>query len=131
MGAGVKVLLDTHVLLWWVEGDEKLSQRARNAIQDEDTTVVVSAVSAWEIAIKSHQGKLNAGPLAVDFRGELEQEGFDELPIYSHHAVRAGQLGGRHKDPFDRMLAAQAQAESLSIISKDKHFDQYGLRRIW
>jgi PIN domain nuclease of toxin-antitoxin system len=127
----VKALLDTHALLWWLEGGEKLSRRARSAIQDQETAILVSAASAWEIAIKSHQGRLQAGPLVIDFSGELEREGFDELPIYSYHAVRAGILSGLHKDPFDRMLVAQAQAENLAIISKDKLFDQYGLRRIW
>jgi PIN domain nuclease of toxin-antitoxin system len=127
----VKVLLDTHVLLWWVEGGSKLSRRARNVIQYQETTILVSAVSAWEIAIKSEGGKLEADPLMTDFHQELEREGFAELPISSHHAIRAGLLKGPHRDPFDRMLIAQAQAENLPIISKDKLFDDYGVRRIW
>jgi PIN domain nuclease of toxin-antitoxin system len=127
----VKVLLDTHVLLWWLDGGSKLSRRARNVIQNQETTVLVSAVSAWEIAIKSEGGKLEAGPLLADFRGELEREGFAELPISSHHAIRAGLLKGPHRDPFDRMLIAQAHAENVPMISKDRLFDDYGVRRIW
>ena len=131
MGYRVKVLLDTHVLLWWLEGGVKLSRRAHNAIQNPETSVLVSAASAWEIAIKSKAGKLEAGPLVADFHKELEQEGFAELPISADHAVRAGFLKGPHKDPFDRMLIAQAQAENLVVISKDKLFDDYAVRRIW
>ena len=127
----MKILLDTHVLLWWLEGESKLSRRARNVIQNQETTVLVSAVSAWEIAIKSEGGKLEAGPLVVDFHGELEREGFSELPISAQHAIRAGLLNGPHRDPFDRMLIAQAQAENVPMISKDKLFDDYGVRRIW
>jgi len=131
VGPGVNVLLDTHVLLWWLEGGMRLSRRARNVIQNQKTTVLVSAASAWEIAIKSHMGRLEAGPLVIDFRAEIEEEGFGELPIYSQHAIRAGLLRGKHKDPFDRMLVAQAQAESLVMVSRDELFDQYGVRRIW
>jgi len=127
----VKVLLDTHVLFWWLEGGTKLSRRARNVIQNQETTVLVSAVSAWEIAIKSEAGKLEAGPLVTDFHKKLEGEGFAELPISAHHAIRAGILKGPHRDPFDRMLIAQGQAESLPVISQDKVFDDYGVRRIW
>jgi PIN domain nuclease of toxin-antitoxin system len=127
----VKVLLDTHTLLWWLDGGKKLSQRARQTIQNQETIVFVSAASAWEISIKSQMGKLEAGPLITDFRKELEQDGFQELAISTEHAVRAGLLKGRHKDPFDRMLAAQAQAENLAIISNDRSFDDYAVRRIW
>jgi PIN domain nuclease of toxin-antitoxin system len=127
----VKVLLDTHVLLWWLEGGAKLSRGARRVIQDQETTVLVSAASAWEIAIKSQAGKLEARPLVTDFQGELDREAFAELPISSHHAIRAGTLTGSHRDPFDRMLIAQALAENVPVIRKDKLFDGYGVRRIW
>ena len=127
----MRVLLDTHTLLWWLDGGKKLSQRARQTIQGQETSVLVSAASAWEIAIKSQMGKLEAGPLIADFGKELEQEGFEELAISAEHAIRAGLLRGRHKDPFDRMLAAQAQAENLAIVSNDQSFDNYAVRRIW
>lgn len=127
----MNVLLDTHVLLWWLAGGTKLSRRARTVIQDDESTVLVSAASAWEIAIKSEAGKLEAGPLVIDFHNELDQEGFVELPIFARHAVRAGLLKGPHRDPFDRMLIAQAQLENLQLISKDSLFDDYAVRRIW
>jgi PIN domain nuclease of toxin-antitoxin system len=126
----MRMLLDTHALLWWLEGGKNLSPRALDAIQSQEIAILVSAVSAWEIAIKSESGKLDAGPLVADFRGELEQEGFTELPISVDHAVRAGLLKGPHKDP-DRMLVAQAQAENVPIISRDKWFDGYAVRRVW
>ncbi len=127
----MKVLLDTHALLWWLEGGIKLSKRARAAIQNQETTVLVSAASAWEIAIKSQAGKLEAGPLLADFEKELDNEGFEALSISATHAIRAGLLMGPHKDPFDRMIAAQAQAEGAQVVSKDASFDSYAVRRIW
>lgn len=127
----MKVLLDTHVLLWWLEGGARLSRRARSLMQSQETTVLVSAVSAWEIAIKSEAGKLEVGGLLVDFHRELEQEGFSELPISVRHAVQAGLLKRSHKDPFDRMLIAQAQAENVPLVSRDKVFDSYAVRRVW
>jgi len=127
----VRALLDTDTLLWWLESPGKLSHAARQAIENQATTVLVSAASAWEIAIKSRAGKLEAGPLVTDFSGELEEEGFAELGISAAHAIRAGLLRGPLRDPFDRMLIAQAQSENLSIVSKDKWSDDYAVRRIW
>jgi PIN domain nuclease of toxin-antitoxin system len=131
MGHRVNVLLDTHALLWWLQGGAEISRRARNVIQASENNVVVSAATAWEMAIKSQQGRLSAGPLLADFGAELAQEGFGELPIVSQHAIRAGLLPSRHKDPFDRMLIAQAQSENLTIVSRDVRLDGYGVRRIW
>ena len=127
----MKLLLDTHALLWWLQGGSDMSRRASDVIQSQENSVIVSAATAWEIAIKAQQGKLHAAPLLSDFAGELADEAFLELPILSHHAIRAGLLPGAHKDPFDRMLIAQAQSENLTILSKDKRFDGYGVRRIW
>ena len=127
----MKVLLDTHALLWWVGDAAKLSRRARELIERQDSSVLVSAATAWEIAIKSAAGKLDAGPLVSDFRGELLEEGFEELAITSDHAVRAGLLPGPLKDPFDRMLIAQAQAENAALVSNERRFDRYGVQRIW
>lgn len=92
----------------------------------------MSAASAWEIATKVRLGKLpTAADLAADFAGQLEREGFGMLPISGEHAIRAGLLPGDHKDPFDRMLIAQSQAENLALISNEEVFDLYGVRRIW
>jgi len=128
----VRALLDTHALLWWLSDDPGLSLRARKLIAETSNTVLVSAASAWEIATKVRLGKLStAANLAADFSGYLEREGFESLPISVEHAVRAGLLAGAHKDPFDRMLIAQSQAENIPLVSKETLFDAYGLRRIW
>ena len=99
---------------------------------DTKNTVLVSAASAWEVTTKVRLGKLRgADGLAADFAGHMAREGFDPLPISMEHAARAGLLAGGHKDPFDRMLIAQAQAEDLSLVSNEVLFDSYGVRRIW
>ncbi|MGH9744451.1 MAG: type II toxin-antitoxin system VapC family toxin, partial [Candidatus Acidiferrum sp.] len=93
--------------------------------------VLVSAASAWEIATKFRAGKLDDGGLVADFHSAMQQNNFVELQVSVSHAIRAGLLEGAHKDPFDRMLAAQAQIEDLPIISNDKAFDTLSVRRIW
>jgi PIN domain nuclease of toxin-antitoxin system len=93
---------------------------------------LVSAASAWELAIKHQSGKLRkAADLVSNFSGRIEREGFQLLPISAEHGIRAGLLPGLHKDPFDRMLIAQAQAEDVAIISNETAFDHYGVRRLW
>jgi len=128
----VRALLDTHALLWWFSDDPALTRPVRKIIGDMKNTVVVSAASAWEIATKVLLGKLPTGAgLAADFSGYIEREHFQLLAISVEHALRAGLLPGSHRDPFDRMLIAQAQAENLPILSKEVIFDAFGLRRIW
>jgi PIN domain nuclease of toxin-antitoxin system len=125
------VLLDAHALLWWLENDRRLSIGARRAIQEPTTQVFVSAGSLWEIAIKHRIGKLKAPKLVDDFQRELDAEGFVELPISAKHAIRAALLPANHKDPFDRLLIAQAEIENVPIVSRDSEFDNYGVARIW
>ena len=128
----MRVLLDTHTLLWWLDGDRRLSRRARRTIADEGNTVLVSAASAWEIATKARIGKLpGALEVASDIAGCLASQRFDSLDITVLHAQRAGRLPGTHRDPFDRMLVAQAQIEDLPIVSNDGVFDAYGVTRLW
>ena len=128
----MRALLDTHALLWWLSDDPALSNPARKFIAETKNIAVVSAASAWEIAIKVRLGKLpTAADLAADFVGYLEREGFELLAISPEHAIRAGLLGGTHKDPFDRMLIVQAQAEGVPVVSNELMFDAYGVRRIW
>jgi PIN domain nuclease of toxin-antitoxin system len=125
-------LLDTHTLIWWLCDDPLLTAPARKVISETSNVILVSAASAWEIATKVRLGKLpQAEELASDFLGYVEREGFEILPISGDHAVRAGLLPGPHKDPFDRMLIAQAQAGNMPIISNEALFDNYGVRRIW
>jgi PIN domain nuclease of toxin-antitoxin system len=128
----MRLLLDTHALLWWLSGDPQLVGPARQVIQDEGSDVYVSAASAWEIATKARIGKLpGAESLAQDFAAEIERHGFLPLPISVEHGQRAGNLPGPHKDPFDRMLIAQAHAENLILVSNEAIFDQYGIQRQW
>jgi prevent-host-death family protein len=128
----VRLLLDTHTLLWWAAGDTKLPRRVRAAIMDERHAVIVSAASAWEIATKHRLGKLAApGPLVGGLLDYLAEQEFLELGVSIRHAQHAGGLPGDHRDPFDRMLAAQAQLEGLAIVSNDEVFDGYGVRRLW
>jgi len=124
--------LDTHALLWWLADDPALPSQARKLIRARSNNIFVSAASAWEIATKSRIGKLHqAADLALRFDAVLAAELFESLPITSAHAARAGLLPGPHKDPFDRMLIAQSQAENLPILSNDSIFDTYKLRRLW
>ncbi len=127
----MRVLIDTQVLLWWLRNDEALSTKARRTIAKADNEVLVSAASGWEMAIKNKSGKLDAEELLDRLEGILMEEGFLVLPVSMDHAVRAGSLVLHHKDPFDRMLISQAQAENLPILSNDAVFDRYGIRRLW
>lgn len=126
------LLLDTHAFLWWLDGDRRLSRRARAAIGDSGNTVLVSAASAWEITTKARLGRLpGALDVAADVAGCIAGQAFTPLDITVVHAQRAGRLPGDHRDPFDRMLAAQAQLEDLPIVSNDAIFDSYGVNRYW
>jgi len=128
----MRALLDTHALLWWLTDDAALTRPARKIIAETKNTVFVSAASAWEIATKVRLGRLpTALDLVADFSSYIEREGFQLLAISVEHAIRGGLLPGPHKDPFDRMLIAQAQAENLPIISNEELFEGYGVRRLW
>jgi PIN domain nuclease of toxin-antitoxin system len=128
----VRLLLDTHTLLWWIADDSSLPPSARKLIAASNSEVLVSAVSSWEIATKLRLRKLSgADDLVGDFAGFLLREGFEHLPISIEHGLRAGLLTGPHKDPFDRMLVAQCQSENLPIVSNDRVFDSYKVRRLW
>jgi PIN domain nuclease of toxin-antitoxin system len=128
----VRLLLDTHTLLWWYSDDAALPTSCRKMIAQSDSTTFVSAASAWEIATKFRLGRLDsASELMQDFGGYLDREGFLSLPVSYEHGIRAGMLSGPHRDPFDRMLIAQAEIEKLFIVSNERVFDRYGVRRIW
>jgi PIN domain nuclease of toxin-antitoxin system len=127
----VNLLVDSHVVLWWFSRSRQLSALARDSVSDPQNRVYVSAVVAWELAIKVNLGKLDAQELVADMPTLLFEEGFHRLAISMDHALRAGMLPRHHTDPFDRMLIAQAQALNCPIVSADKVFDAYGVRRIW
>lgn len=127
----MNLLLDTHALLWWFTRDSKLSAVAAKVLIPTENVVYVSAAVAWELAIKTRSGKLDAQAILADFQGLLLERGFRRLTISTAHALRAGQLPLHHRDPFDRMLVAQAQALNFPIVSADTAFDRYGVQRIW
>ena len=128
----MRFLLDTHTLLWAAFDEDLLSPHARQSIQTRGSEVVVSVASAWEIATKYRLGKLNfARALAENFIPRVTAAGYHLLPISPEHALRAGFLPGDHKDPFDRMLVAQAIHEDLPLLSNDDRLDVFGVRREW
>lgn len=131
-GRDVEAILDTHAFLWWLASDTKLSEPARKFIGKEENVVYLSAASAWEIATKVRIGKLpGAAEVASDLARCMASQGFTELPISLADGARAGSLPGPLRDPFDRMLIAQAQALGVPLISNEKVFDDYGIRRLW
>lgn len=125
------VLLDTHALIWWFNEPAKLSKRVISLLSNPENTVLVSAAVAWEIAIKSKSGKLNAVGLLEDLNRQIKREGFSDLPISIEQAVKAGLLPMHHRDPFDRLLIAQAQDMDIPILSTDSIMDRYQIKRIW
>ena len=125
-------LLDTHAFLWWLAGDERLSGAACKAMSEALDTIFVSAASIWEIATKHRLGKLpGASAIVADLPGVIESQGFVGLPITIRHGQAAGALPGPHRDPFDRMLIAQAILDDLVLVSNERAFDAYGVRRVW
>ena len=130
--ADVKLLLDTHAFLWWLDGDEQLPVHARDAIADMHNDVLISAASVWEITTKFRIGKLpGAAEVAADVPKCVVEQGFESLSISERHAQRAGALAGPHRDPFDRMLIAQASIDNLVLVSNETLFDAYGVQRLW
>ena len=128
----MQLLLDTHALVWWLAGDEALSATARAAIADQNNRVFVSAASLWEITTKHRLGKLpGTAAIASDLTGAIVDQGFIDLPISLRHGQSAGALPGPHRDPFDRMLIAQAILDNLVLVSIERPFDAYGVGRLW
>lgn len=120
----MRLLLDTHALLWWLADNATLNPTARGAIADPANDVYVSAATAWEIAIKQRLGKLDAPP---DLEAQILGNDLEPLPISIGHAVSAGSLPRQHDDPFDRMLIAQARMEQLAIVTRDARFHRYDI----
>ena len=129
----MRILLDTHALIWWLtDNNRQLSEVARNAISDESNDIFVSAITAFEITTKHRLGKLAATNAFVgDVGAAIANEGFAELPLSLADAARAGALPGHHRDPFDRILIAQALTNNLTLISNESRFDSYGIQRLW
>jgi PIN domain nuclease of toxin-antitoxin system len=128
----MRLLLDTHALIWFLEGSKSLGREASRAIEDQSNDVVVSAVSAIEVTNKFRTGKLKeAELLARDFEATILAYGFAPLSVTVAHASLAGSLDIPHRDPFDRLLIAQARIEQLALVSNEKAFDSFGVTRLW
>lgn len=128
----MSLLLDTNALLWWAAGSRKLSRTVIRMIEDHNTEVFVSAASAWEISTKVRIGKLpEAEWMAGQFRRILQSQNFRDLPISIDHADLAGSLPGEHRDPFDRLLAAQCRIENLTIATNDEALKSFGVNAVW
>ena len=128
----MRLLLDTHALLWWAHEPENLSSTAMNLLEDAANEVLVSAVSAMEIATKNRIGRLEyQTSLATHFSQRISEFGFTMLSISGAHAQHAGGLKGKHKDPWDRLLAAQAQLENIPLLSVDKRIADWNVELVW
>ena len=127
-----RLLLDSHAVLWFVWDDSQLSAPAKALIEDADNQKLVSIASCWEIAIKVGLGKLNLGESSQSFLPrEIARNNFELPPISLTHATMVEQLAPHHRDPFDRLLVAQAMTEGVSLVSADSTFDRYGIPRLW
>jgi PIN domain nuclease of toxin-antitoxin system len=120
----MRLLLDTHVLLWWLADDPELGEGARHAIAAAENTCIVSAATIWEIAIKSALGKLE---VPAEIEGLLAHEGFSSLNVSAEHAWEVGRLPAVHRDPFDRMLVAQCRIEGLTLVTHDATLGRYSI----
>ena len=127
----MRFLLETHTLLWWVEGTGDLSSAVQNRLDDRANDLLISVATPWELAIKTKTGKLDARRLLRDLEQGLLCDQLAVLQAETRHVIRAGYLPSHHKDPFDRLLVAQALDLHLPIISSDQTLDLYGVQRIW
>ena len=128
----MKLLLDTHALLWWWKDDPRLSKRAATAIADEANAVLVSAASAWEIATKHRIGKLPGAESAIhEFNELIVADGFSHLAVTYQHALKAGGFDIEHRDPFDRMLAAQSVIEGATLVTDDAAMKLFRVKCFW
>lgn len=127
----MRLLLDTHAFLWFVTGSERLSPRARRALAVEDSEPLLSAASVWEMAIKARLGRLTLPGTVEEYVAEKVASGLAVLPIEWPHAAAVERLPLYHRDPFDRLIIAQALAENLPVVSADPAFRRYGVKVVW
>jgi PIN domain nuclease of toxin-antitoxin system len=127
----VNYLLDTHGLLWTVDAPEKLSKKVRTILDGRENQILVSIATPWELAIKANAGRLDVAELLSNFEHTIVTTGYSLLATAMPHVIRAGLLPRHHRDPFDRLMIAQALELSIPIVSRDHIFDRYGVKRIW
>lgn len=126
------LLLDTHALIWWWLDDPRMSGTAREALENEKNRIVVSSVSVYEIANRHRLGRLPAlGEILADLDAAINDAGFAQIPLSPRHAARAGLLRGEHRDPFDRMIAAQGLIEQMPIVTRDREIAGFGCMVLW
>jgi PIN domain nuclease of toxin-antitoxin system len=127
----MRLLLDTHAFIWYVEDDLKLPATAKSKIKSPDNEVLISTASLWEIGIKTSLNKLTVGSSMAEIFEMIFKNGFEVLPILPSHIVKNNALPFHHRDPFDRMIIAQALVDTMEVVSKDEIFDKYGITRFW
>ena len=127
----MNLLLDTHVLIWFLNGDNNLSKKAKSAIENSSNSKMISIVSIWEMAIKISLGKLKLPNGLNQFLELIEDNGFDILPITLKHTIELSTLEFIHRDPFDRLLIAQSKTDSLVLVTKDRFIKQYSVKTLW
>ncbi len=128
----MRALLDTHVFLWWINDDSRLISHVRNIIADRDNELFLSAASCWEIAIKAHLGRISFPRKPDTFiADQMSSNAIQSLPVQASHALHTFNLPHLHKDPFDRMIASQAQLEGLPVITSDPLIARYKIKIIW
>jgi PIN domain nuclease of toxin-antitoxin system len=127
----MEVLLDTHVLIWFLNGDRKLTKKAKELIEDSNNSKIISIASIWEIAIKLSLGKFKFKEGFKKFLEMVEENGFEILPISFDHALIVSNLEFLHRDPFDRIIIAQCKSENLTFITRDSNIKKYNIETIW
>ena len=127
----MELLLDTHTIIWYVEDDPRLPKHIRQTLKDDSNNIYVSMISLWEISIKSRLGRLDMSKPLADVVSSLYDNFFEFLTVRLDHVFRLDTLEQYHKDPFDRMLIAQALAGNFALVGCDEVFDLYGVRRMW
>lgn len=127
----MEIILDTHSFIWFIDGDENLSLKARKEIENIANIKFISIASIWEMAIKVNLGRLELNQPFENINKQILQNGFEILPILFNHTLKLTKLALHHRDPFDRLIIAQSLVEKMPVVSKDKQFDEYGVKRIW
>lgn len=128
----MRILIDTHVFLWWTTADPRLPGRVKTRLLNSDNSLFLSVVSVWEVAIKVQRGKLHLPErLSPYFASRLDAYRIDTLPVAIEHAIETASLPAHHRDPFDRLLIAQARVEDVPILTSDTNFRKYSVEVIW
>ena len=127
----MRILVDTQAFIWFVEDDNQLPEKIKIELEDIDNSIVISIASLWEMTIKLSLGKLNLGCLIEEMIDKVYQNGFEILPILPDHIIKLSKLDYFHRDPFDRIIISQVLSENMVIVSSDKVFDEYRIKRKW